>query len=767
MWMVAVLGMLVPRLSGQGPPAREPHLGYVFPAGAQSGTTVEVLIGGQNLRDSSQVVVSGPGVSARVLKVYRLPRKLDKEQRQEIQRQIAARRAVLAGLPPPPVTPRPAGAPALVMPEHPLLDRLAHADAAEIDHLVAVYLRANRTQVNVQLSEMVTLEVTVSPTASPGMRELRLLTPGGLTNPLRFAVGTYTEVCEREPNDPRPGGPPPPQVAALPVVFNGQVLPGDVDRLRFHARRGQALVLEVQARAMIPYLADAVPGWFQPVVAVFNSHNKEVAYADCYRFQPDPVLMLQVPDDDDYTVEIRDSIFRGRDDFVYRIKVSEQPFISTCFPLGAAAGSQMTVHLTGWNLPRTEVALDTRPLGAALRELTVAGRGMTSNPVAYAVDDSPDVAEGEPNNDQAHARAVPWPCVVNGRINQPGDIDVFRLAAPGGAVVMVEVLARRLGSPLDSVVRVMDSAGKVLAWNDDWMAKDGQLQLGDGLLTHHADSRVCVQVPTNGQFFVSIEDAQHHGGEAYGYRLRIAPAKADFALRVSPSALNCAPGQAVPVTVYIDRRDGFNGPVTLGLAGLPPGWSLAGNLIPPSCTRLSLTIQAPPDATPGVVPFNLTGKAEVNGGVIIHTAEACDDTMQAFLWRHLVPAREFLAAVIPGKARPRVANRIGAGPVVVPSGGETVVRFQVPRQLAKLGVDVVAVIVPDGLTVRSEMKMTDEIVVHLTADAAKLKPGCADNLILGASLKPLPLATADKKPFRANRGAPIVIVLPAVALNIQ
>ena len=765
-WMMAVLVWLAPRVPGQAPAGREPHLGYVFPAGAKSGSTVEVLVGGQILRNASQVVVSGSGVSVRVLKVYRPVRNFDKEQREEIQRLIAARRAVLAGRPVPPVEPRPKDAPALVMPEHVLLDRLGRADEAELDHLVQVFLRANRMQVNAQLGEMVTLEVTVDPAAVPGVRELRLLTAAGLTNPARFEIGTYAEVCEREPNDPKPGQAAPPQVAALPVVFNGQVFPGDVDRMRFHARRGQSLVVEVRARSLIPYLADAVPGWFQPVVAVFDPQGKELAYGDDFRFRPDPVLMFRVPDDGDYTLEIRDSVFRGREDFVYRIKVSEQPFVTACFPLGAAARSTTSGHLAGWNLPQTEVVLDTRPEGAAVREITVTGRGMVSNPVAYAVDDLPDAAEGEPNDDRENARAVPWPCVVNGRIHKPGDRDVFRLAAPAGASLMVEVWARRLGSPLDSVVRVTDAAGTVLAWNDDLMAKDGQLQLGDGLLTHHADSRVGLCLPEKGPVFVQIEDAQHQGGEAFGYRLRMAPAKPDFALRVTPSALNLAPGQSLPVTVHVERRDGFAGAVTLDLGEGLAGWTLSGQVMPPGRERLRLTVQAPPDATPGVVALVLTGSAEVGGKQTTRVAEACDDTMQAFLWRHLVPAGELLAAVLPGKARVPPVSRIGVGMVEVPAGGEAVVRFRVPAWIARQGVEVVALEVPDGLALRSETRLPDELAVHLTADAAKLKPGDSDNLLLGALLKPGPLAKEAKKPARARSGAVPVAVMPAMPLTI-
>ena len=72
----------------------------------------------------------------------------------------------------------------------------------------------------------------------------------------------------------------------LPVVLNGQIMPGQVDRYPFRARRGQKLVIAVEARHLIPYLADAVPGWFQAVAALYDAKGDELAVADHYRFIP-------------------------------------------------------------------------------------------------------------------------------------------------------------------------------------------------------------------------------------------------------------------------------------------------------------------------------------------------------------------------------------------------------------------------------------------------------------------------------------------------
>ena len=79
----------------------------------------------------------------------------------------------------------------------------------------------------------------------------------------------------------------------------------------------------------------------------------ELAYADDYRFQPDPVLLLPHPQGR----RVRASRSRtrstaGREDFVYRITIGELPFVTSVFPLGGRAGAKTTVELTGWNLPR-------------------------------------------------------------------------------------------------------------------------------------------------------------------------------------------------------------------------------------------------------------------------------------------------------------------------------------------------------------------------------------------------------------------------------
>ena len=79
---------------------------------------------------------------------------------------------------------------------------------------------------------------------------------------------------------------------------------------------------------------------------------------------------------------------------------------------------------------------------------------------------------------------------INGRIDHPGDRDVFLIK--GGGRLVAEIHARRLGSPLDSVLTLTDADGNEIAFNDDH--KD----MSQAMLTHDADSHLTASLPANG-----------------------------------------------------------------------------------------------------------------------------------------------------------------------------------------------------------------------------------------------------------------------------
>jgi len=438
---------------------REPKIGYLYPGGGQQGTVIQISAGGQYLGGATEVYISGQGVHGSVVKYIKPLRNIQKEQRQLIQTRLKEvrdkRLAELPGSVSSPMSRREkvikkdavkpgqskkkidAKAEEVQMPDHPLLYDLEDKSLRELAHISSVlFFPRNKLQTNRQLAETVLIEITMDADAQPGSRELRLATKTGLTNPMVFHVGMLPEVRELEPNNrqayqvlpnmARVRNLPKERALDLPVQLNGQIMPGDVDRFRFRAIKGQQLVIEAHARSLVPYLADAVPGWFQAVLALYDSGGKEVAFADDYRFNPDPVLFYKIPENGEYELEIRDSIYRGREDFVYRIAVSEQPFITQTFPLGGRAGVETIASINGWNLAGTELPLETRLDGDNIRKTAYYDEKCFSNSVTYAVDTLPECNEAESNNTPEDAQLIELPKIINGRIAESGDVDMFR-----------------------------------------------------------------------------------------------------------------------------------------------------------------------------------------------------------------------------------------------------------------------------------------------------------------------------------------------------
>ena len=251
---------------------------------------------------------------------------------------------------------------------------------AEIREKLALF---QKRMVNPAIAETVTLKVTIATNAPPGQRELRLKTPAALSQPLVFCIGQLPEFDKPKPSLAerfqaakaqrnaalQTAVEPVESRVTLPCVANGQILPGGVDRYKFEAVKGQRLVIAAAARELIPYLADAVPGWFQSVLSLYDTQGHELAYAGHYRFHPDPVLFYEVPKDGQYTVQIRDSIYRGREDFVYRVTMGEVPYVTGIFPLGGPAGVKTKVKLAGWNLPCDELTEDATDLAPGVYPL--------------------------------------------------------------------------------------------------------------------------------------------------------------------------------------------------------------------------------------------------------------------------------------------------------------------------------------------------------------------------------------------------------------
>jgi len=757
---------------------RDPETGYLYPAGGQRGTTFEVLVGGQGLAGAGEVLVSGEGVHASVLKHYQAVRRLNGDQRKALQEKLKEvrnkRLRELTGRETPAEeaggqTMMKAGeteTPPVALPELPLLRDLEQKSLKQLIEIGQEFFNIGKQQPNAQIGETVLIEVTVDADAVPGDRELRLKTPMGLTNPRCFQVGVSPEAREQEPNAPLdfvllPNLPKEPPLE-LPVLMNGQIKPGDVDRFSFRATKGQRLVIDTQARHLVPFLADAVPGWFQATVALYDAKGKEVAFDDDYRFDPDPVLLFEVPESGVYELQINDALYRGREDFVYRVSVSERPFVTAMFPVGGQVGVETTASLEGWNLPQKQLRLNTEPGPEGIRQTSLDSKEGPANPLFYAVDTLPECVEVEPNDTTKTAQQVVLPKTLNGRLSKPGDVDVFQFTGRAGDEIVVEILGRRLHSPLDSLVRVTDASGKVLGWNDDHVDKEGFLHRDMGTLTHDADSYLRVALPAAGVYFVQVSEAQHKGGEAYAYRLRLSPPRPDFELRVAPSGPNVRPGMSAPMWVYALRRDGFEGEIELALKEAPAGFRLDGGRIPPGRGSVCVTLTAPAKPLAEPAPLQLEGRASIGGEKVVRAALPCEDAMQAFLWRHLAPAQELLIASTGGRFSGAAFEPVGTEPVRIPVHGTASVSFKTAALPNMQRLELEFKEPGNGLSLQESVAAGGLLTLQLKTTGDALKPGLAGNLVVEAFAQ---VAWGGKGGKLQKRRVPLGM-LPAIPFEV-
>lgn len=474
------------------------------------------------------------------------------------------------------------------------------------------------------------IQVVVAADAPVGIHSVRVSTPDGVSNALPFVVGDLPEVAESEPND----APEAAQELSLPVTVGGTVASkDDEDRFSFAATAGQRLLFSVTAsRTGSP---------LDSYIRLFGPDGEQVADNDIANAL-DSLIDYTAPTDGTYTLAIRDRRYEGSPRHVYRLSMGETPYLDELYPLGGRRGSDGSVSVVGRNLGgitsmRVSVAPDA-PLGSRDARVTVDG-GLTTNARQFAVGYLPETTETEPNNADDESNDVTAPVTINGKIGEPGDVDRFTFAAEAGQRLAIEVNAGRLGSQLDGLLTLTRAPVEPAAPEEgmdtqtseaeaEWDA--GPLAVNDDALG--ADPRIEYTFAEAGRYAVAVRDLTGRGGSDFAYRLSIAPLRPDFRVSVNPAegprpdapsrgVARVAPGGSVPLSVDVTRVDGFNGAVRFECVGLPAGYVVSPTLVGPGQTRGLVTVTAPWDAEPGLLPISVVGVGAVDGARVRKVAD--------------------------------------------------------------------------------------------------------------------------------------------------
>ncbi|HTM48399.1 MAG TPA: PPC domain-containing protein [Bryobacteraceae bacterium] len=325
----------------------------------------------------------------------------------------------------------------------------------ELPDSADVRLGSNGTRSSIDLGPLpprnqVTLEFDVSPDAEIGPVNFRLVTPLGASPEGRFLVEPYFgESPDREPNDT-------PETAFetyLPTILVGTIAkPGDVDYYKIEVKAGDELVFE-NAALMLGSPLKPVIGIYaadQSLLREFGEDGGRDSSAFAYRFEKAGTHYIRVSDYQE----------GGSTGHFYRIKAGKLPVAISAYPLGVQRGKSAQIALKGFNLtkqvqvegkpsPEDEQAILIRPQGPA---------GQAFNRVKLALGDAPEAASPGTNSSLSAAQSITAPVVVNGKLQAKENY--FRFRAKKGERLTLEVAANRLGSPLDSILEILDAAGK-------------------------------------------------------------------------------------------------------------------------------------------------------------------------------------------------------------------------------------------------------------------------------------------------------------------
>ncbi|NQT16167.1 MAG: hypothetical protein HQ582_25645 [Planctomycetes bacterium] len=153
------------------------------------------------------------------------------------------------------------------------------------------------------------------------------------------------------------------------------------------------------------------------------------------------------------------------------------------------------------------------------------------------------------------------------------------------------------------------------------------------------------KLPADGKYCVHIGDTPRRAGKEYAYRLRISQPQPDFELRTNLSKLVMQSKKSAAVTVFAIRKDGYSGPIKLSFKDLPEGFTSGGATLAAGKESVGLALQTTLEETPLPVNVTIVGSIKVGDQEIVNEAVPALDTMQAFLWRHLMPTETLPALV--------------------------------------------------------------------------------------------------------------------------
>ena len=423
--------------------------------------------------------------------------------------------------------------------------------------------------------ELLAVRVRIDTGATTGPRHMRVITPRGISNSLKFWVHPERSRLERKRRHDLAAEAEP--LEGCPLTVHGTIgRPREVDYYAFRVPKEESLRFEVRSTP----LSDLALALYEPSGSWFSpDRTKRLAFSDEPVSYPglstEPVLTYQFEKSGRYLVRVSGFLGEGGPDHSYLLRITKTSNdtdrggvdITTGGPdHGAWEERSWTRSLTSnrmnalWsragppNIPRPSANEDARKqnptgevdaLSAEIPELRLDG-----------LDDGK-----EPPN-------ISLPALLVGAIESPGDIDRIRFSAQVGDRIALDVETPQKTVPLfNPYLKIVDAQGvEVLTNVHSIINANNEIEKKIHPKTIHS-------FPRGGDFTLEIRDiTASFGDPSMAYRVLIrfqVPHVGE--IHVAEDHLNLVAGQATKLSVTTDQEEGFDGSIALTLSGLPPG----------------------------------------------------------------------------------------------------------------------------------------------------------------------------------------------------
>ena len=444
----------------------------------------------------------------------------------------------------------------------------------------------------------------------------------------------------------------------LGTTLNGQASARNYSYFKVTLKKGQRILVECQAADIDSKMA--------PVLILKGANGLELE-----RNRFGKPLDFTAPADGDYYPALHDFTYGGGAEHVYRLTVSQRPYIDFIIPPVGKPGSNVRYTVYGRNLPDGQdagMALGGKPLQkkdvtislpndpSALLKIAsstpvgpvAAGFDGTdyrlpspagaSNPVRIHFAVSAVIAETTANNNKPEsAQKITVPCEYVGQFFPRRDRDWVTFDAQKGDTYWVEVVSERLGAPTNPFFRIQrvtkDDKGeeKVSIVKE---VQDNSVNIGGSTFnTSSVDPSFRFTAPEDGTYRILLYDLYSRGSADSIYRLSIHKEAPDFRLVAMPEgaialANTAVPmptgflrrGQVLPIKVMVFKRDNFNEPIELTIAGLPAHITSSKATIAAGQNSALIMLAAKADAPNWSGNITITGQSKIADKPVTRTA---------------------------------------------------------------------------------------------------------------------------------------------------